>query len=239
MDFLLEINWLAVSQIVLIDLLLGGDNAIVIALACRNLPPKLRLKGVVWGTLGAIGIRIVLITFAVSLLQLPFVKMAGGALLFWIGVKLLALDDSDHDNVRASDRLLIAIRTIIIADLVMSIDNVVAVASAAEQLGGQHQMALVIFGIAISIPIIVWGSRLVMLLMERYPIIILGGAALLGYLAGAIAFSDEWLSRWFGTEWGQITIPHLAMQISIPGLFSAVGVVGIGRWLAHQAKTES
>lgn len=239
MDFLLELNWFAVGQIVLIDLLLGGDNAIVIALACRNLPPRLRMQGILWGTLGAIGIRIALITFAVTLLQIPYLKLTGGVLLFWIGVKLLALDGGEHDNVHASDRLLIAIRTIIVADLVMSIDNVVAVASAAEQLGGKHQLALVTFGIAISIPIIVWGSRLVMLLMDRYKIIVIGGAALLGYLAGSIAFSDMAWSDGLKPDWGTLDITLMSTQISLPGLLAAAGVVGLGHWRARRGNRKS
>ena len=146
MDFLLELNWIAVGQIILIDLLLGGDNAIVIALACRNLPDNLRFKGILWGTFGAIAIRIALIAFAVTLLQVPYLKLVGGLLLLWIGIKLLADSDGSHGDVPASDRLLSAIKTIVVADLVMSIDNVIAVAGAAEQAGGENQLALVVFG---------------------------------------------------------------------------------------------
>jgi len=184
--FLSELNWLAVGQIILIDILLGGDNAIVIALACRNLPAKMRMKGILWGTFGAIGIRIVLIAFAVTLLEMPYIKLIGGVLLFWIGTKLLT-DNDDHGEVSGSDKLFTAIKTIIIADLVMSIDNVIAIASAAEQ-AGEHQLLLVVFGIFVSIPIIVWGSTLVLRLMQSFPLIITLGAALLGYLAGGMIF---------------------------------------------------
>jgi YjbE family integral membrane protein len=132
-EFFQNLNWIVVGQIILIDILLGGDNAIVIALACRHLPEKTRFKGILWGTVGAIAIRIVLIAFAVTLLDLPFLKIIGGLLLLWIGAKLLVEEDEAHDHISGSDRLISAIKTIIIADLVMSVDNVIAVASAAEQ----------------------------------------------------------------------------------------------------------
>ncbi len=128
--------WVAVGQIILIDILLGGDNAVVIALACRNLPPKQRAAGILWGTAGAIGLRVVLILFALVLLSVPYLKIVGGALLLWIGVKLLLPHDDGHGEINASDRLWGAVRTIIVADLVMSPDNVIAIAGAAESAGG-------------------------------------------------------------------------------------------------------
>lgn len=231
MHFLLELNWLAVGQIILIDLLLGGDNAVVIALACRNLPPKVRMRGILWGTFGAVGIRLVFVAFAVTLLQVAWLKLAGGLLLFWIGIKLLAMDDDAHDDVHASERLLVAIRTIVVADLVMSIDNVVAVASAAEQFGGEHQLALVGFGIAVSIPIVIWGSRAVMTLMERYPVIVTAGSALLGYLAGDMAFSDRGVAAWLGE--GRI-FTGFAAPVSLPGIVAAFAVVIIGKWMSKR-----
>ena len=136
MDFLGQLNWLAVGQIILIDILLGGDNASVIALACRNLPPELRIRGILWGTVGAIAMRIVLIIFAVALLQVPYLKFLGGLFLLWIGLKLLSENEGNRAEIQASDRLLIAIKTIVVADLVVSIDNVIAVASSAEQADG-------------------------------------------------------------------------------------------------------
>jgi YjbE family integral membrane protein len=236
MDFLLELNWLAVGQIILIDILLGGDNAIVIALACRNLSPSMRTKGILWGTFGAVAIRVVLIAFAVTLLQAPYLKMVGGVLLFWIGIKLLADNGDSHDEIHASDRLLTAIKTIVVADLVMSIDNVIAVASTAEQAGGEHQLALVIFGIAVSIPIIVWGSTLVLKLMERFPIIITLGAALLGYLAGGMIFTDVAFAPWLKVNlpYQEFAIPGFGGSVSIPGLIGAAGVVVVGLWLAKK-----
>lgn len=193
-EFLTAHFWVAVGQIILIDILLGGDNAVVIALACRQLPESQRLKGVIWGTVGAILLRVALIAFAITLLQVPFLKIAGAALLIWIGVKLITPHDEDaHGNIQASDKLWSAVKTVIVADLVMSIDNVIAIAGAAQNAGEQHQMALVIFGLVVSIPIIVWGSQIVLKLMDRFPVIILLGGMLLGWIAGSMFQTDPML----------------------------------------------
>ena len=183
--------WIAVGQIIMIDILLGGDNAVVIALACRKLPPPQRVKGILWGTAGAIILRVVLIFFALQLLAIPFLKLAGAILLVWIGVKLLLPEEGDgHGSIEDSERLWGAVKTVIVADLVMSVDNVIAIAGAAENAGTDHTMPLVIFGLLVSIPIIVWGSQLVLGLMDRFPMIITLGAMLLGWIAGSMAFSD-------------------------------------------------
>lgn len=237
MDLLLSINWFAVGQIILIDLLLGGDNAIVIALACRNLPPKMRTRGILFGTFGAIAIRVVLIAFAVALLQVSYLKIVGGVLLFWIGIKLLADDDEGHADIHGSDRLLSAVKTIVVADLVMSIDNVIAVASAAEHAGGENQMLLVVFGILVSIPIIIWGSTIVLKLMERFPVIVKLGAGLLGYLAGAMVVSDVAIAPWLAANLPpmDLFIPGTDLHFSVPGLAGAVAVVLIG---SHRMKRQ-
>ena len=183
--------WIAVGQIIMIDILLGGDNAVVIALACRKLPPAQRRLGILWGTAGAIGLRVILIVFALTLLTIPYLKLVGAALLLWIGVKLLAPDDEDdHGNIQSSDKLWAAVKTVIVADLVMSVDNVIAIAGAAEGAGGDHKIPLVIFGLLVSIPIIVWGSQLVIKLMDRFPAIITAGGMLLGWIAGTMAVTD-------------------------------------------------
>ena len=181
--------WIAVGQIIMIDILLGGDNAVVIALACRKLPPAQRTQGIIWGTAGAIVLRVILIAFAMTLLALPFLKFVGALLLVWIGVKLLAPDEDGHGDVQGSDKLFAAIKTIIVADLVMSVDNVIAIAGAAQN-AGEHQFLLVVLGLLISIPIIVWGSQLVIKLMERFPMIITAGGMLLGWIAGGMLVSD-------------------------------------------------
>jgi YjbE family integral membrane protein len=179
--------WIAVLQIILIDILLGGDNAVVIALACRRLPESQRNKGILWGVFGAIALRLVLIFFALQLLLIPYLKVAGALLLLWIGIKLLQPEDTEaHASIDAPQHLFGAVKTIVIADAVMSIDNVVAVAAAAK-----GDITLVAFGIAVSIPIIVWGSKLVLLLMDRFPIIITIGGGLLGWIAGGMLVSDK------------------------------------------------
>ncbi len=135
-----EIHWVAVLQIILIDILLGGDNAVVIALACRSLDPHLRVKGIIYGAGGAILLRVILIAFAVSVMNIPFLKFCGGLLLLWIGIKLIAPADEGEHEIHASKRLWGAVKTIIVADLIMSIDNVIAIAGAAEQAPGHHQI---------------------------------------------------------------------------------------------------
>ena len=142
-DLLVNLHWGAVGQIIMIDILLGGDNAVVIAMACRNLPHEQRAKGIFWGTAGAIALRVVLITFAVMLLDLPFLKAAGGLLLLWIGVKLLIPEFDSHEKIEGSSKLLGAIKTIIVADFVMSFDNVIAIAGAAQQAHEAHQTLLI------------------------------------------------------------------------------------------------
>ena len=181
--------WLAVGQIILIDILLGGDNAIVIALACRGLPEHQRRQGIFWGTMGAIVIRVGLIGVALTLLGIPFLKLVGAALLLWIGVKLLIQEDENHE-VDASEKLWGAIKTIVLADLVMSVDNVIGVTAAAEAGGGDHKMALVVFGLLVSIPIVVWGSTFVIRLMDRFPWVITLGAMVMGWIAGTMAVTD-------------------------------------------------
>jgi YjbE family integral membrane protein len=179
--------WVAVVQIIVIDILLAGDNAVVIALACRNLPPHLQKKGIFWGVAGAIGLRVALTAFAASLLTLPWLKIAGAVALLWIGIKLL-LPEDEHGGgheIEGSATLGGAVRTVIIADFVMSLDNVIGVAGAAK-----GNMALLIFGLLVSIPLVVVGSKLILRLIERFPLVIVAGGALLGWIAGELIASD-------------------------------------------------
>jgi YjbE family integral membrane protein len=196
LEFFTTLHWPAVFQIVVIDILLGGDNAVVIALACRELPASQRMRGVIWGTGGAIVLRVALIAFAVVLLDVPLLKFAGGLLLLWIGVRLVAPSQEAHSNIKPADKLISAIKTIIVADAVMSLDNVIAIAGAAEQADPQHRLALVIFGLIVSIPLIVWGSQLVLKLLDRFPIVVTLGAALLGWIAGGLIINDPAGDRW-------------------------------------------
>jgi len=236
-EFFQHLNWVIVGQIILIDILLGGDNAIVIALACRHLPPHLRMKGIVGGTIGAIVIRIVLIVFAVTLLALPYLKIMGGLMLLWIGIKLLLTQDENVDDIDGGDRLLSAIKTVIVADLVMSIDNVIAVASAAEQANAGHKTILVVFGIMVSIPVVVWGSSMILRIMDRVPAVVTMGAALLGYLGGAMISTDAaiqlrieaWLPR------DLLNFQQLGMHLSLFGTAGALIVV-LSAWWINQRR---
>jgi YjbE family integral membrane protein len=196
MDIFSPEFWVAVLQIIAIDIVLGGDNAIVIALACRRLPKEQRNRGIFWGVFGAIALRVVLISFALTLLAIPFLKIIGALLLVWIGIKLLQPEpENSKHEIDASTTLLGAIKTIIIADVVMSLDNVIAIAGAAKD-----SVGLVIFGLIVSVPIIVWGSKLIMQLMDRFPIIIIIGAALLGWIAGDMAITDVAINEWVSTN---------------------------------------
>ena len=224
--------WVALGQIIIIDILLGGDNAVVIALACRKLPPAQRRKGIIWGTAGAIVLRVILIAFAMTLLNLPFLKFVGAILLVWIGVKLLAPDEEGHGDIQGSDKLLAAIKTIIVADLVMSVDNVIAIAGAAQN-AGEHQMLLVVLGLLISIPIIVWGSQLVIKLMERYPAIITAGGMLLGWIAGGMLVTDPAFANPDKWMW----VPKLPQTDTLRYAASVAGallVLVIGKWMASR-----
>jgi YjbE family integral membrane protein len=226
-EFLTAHFWLSVGQIIMIDILLGGDNAVVIALACRQLPKNLRLKGILWGTAGAIVLRVVLIAFAVTLLAVPYLKLVGAALLLWIGIKLLAPDEEGHSNIQGSDKLWAAVKTVIIADLVMSIDNVIAFAGVATSAGGEHQMPLVIFGLLVSIPIIIWGSQLVLKLMDRFPLIITVGGMLLGWIAGTMAQTDPALRDW---------MPQTSLWGYGLGAAGALAVLVVGAGLKKRAQ---
>ena len=218
--------WVAVGQIIMIDIVLGGDNAVVIALACRKLPPAQRTKGILWGTAGAIILRVVLIFFALTLLAIPFLKLVGAALLVWIGVKLLVPEDHEaHGNIQASDKLWAAVKTVIVADLVLSLDNVVAIAGAAEQADPSQRTGLIIFGLLVSVPFIVFGSQLILKLLDRFPIIITAGAALLGWIAGGLIVGDV------------IVAPYMPASAAVGYAASAAGavfVVAMARWLSHR-----
>lgn len=187
---------LSLLQIIWIDLLLSGDNAVVIAMACRSLPPQQRKLGIVLGAGTAIVLRILLAIVVTELLGVPFLKIAGGLLLLWIAVKLVVGDDDDHgSNIQASSNLWRAVRTIAIADVVMSLDNVVAIAAAAR-----GHFELFIFGLLLSIPLIMLGSTLIMSLIQRFPLFVWAGAALLGWIAGEMIVSDPAVLQWLSTN---------------------------------------
>ena len=178
-------------QIVWINILLSGDNAVVIALACRGLEGRRRRWGILAGSLAAVGLRILFTFFVVELLRLPYVKIVSGVLLLWIALQLLTQNVHGKD-VRASPSIWGAVRTIAVADAVMSLDNVVAVAAAAK-----NSVPLITFGIVVSVPLIVFGSTLILSLLNRFPLLVVAGAALLGWVAGGMMASDPALARWF------------------------------------------
>lgn len=228
LEFLQTLSWAAVFQIILIDILLGGDNAVVIALACRNLEPKQRMQGILWGTAGAIGLRVVLIAFALTLLTIPFLKIFGAVLLLWVGIKLLIPEDDAHGNVKGGTSIMSAVKTIIVADFVMSLDNVIAIAGAAQNANPEHQIGLVIFGLVISVPIIIWGSTLVLKLIDRFPIVVTFGAGLLGWIAGGMLITDVVIVERFGE-------PSTLVKLGVEVLGAAL-IILAGRWLAARKR---
>ena len=203
---------ISIIQIIAIDIILGGDNAIVIALACKNLPEKKRKLGIFYGALGAIVLRVIMVFFATTLLLIPGLKIVGGLLLIWIGVKLILDNQKNHDiNVKQESNLFAAIKTIIIADFVMSLDNSVAIAAAAN-----GDISLVIFGLLLSVPIIIWGSSLILTLIDRYPIIIYLGSALIGWIGGDMIRSDIFVTSNLNTPaYFDTLIPILFMAFVI------------------------
>ncbi|MHB8493286.1 MAG: TerC family protein [Casimicrobiaceae bacterium] len=218
MDIVTPQFWVAALEIIVINILLSGDNAVVIALACRNLPPKQRRWGIFWGAIGAIVLRIILTFFAVSLLKLPWLKIVGGVALVWIGIKLITQEDDEGVDVKASEQLLAAVWTVIVADVVMSIDNVLGVAAAAK-----GSLLLLVFGLVVSIPLIIAGAQLVMKAIERYPVLIVAGGGLLGFIAGELIIDDTAIGPWVDAKapWLHWAAPILGIAL----------VVGPAKWL--------
>jgi YjbE family integral membrane protein len=217
--------WTALLKIIGVNIVLSGDNAVVIALAARSLPARQQKLAIFWGAGAAIVLRIILTLFAVALLALPWLKLIGSVLLLWIGTKLLVPEEGG-DDIDASDNLFVAIRTILIADLVMSLDNVIAVAAAA----GGHWV-LMIIGLAISIPLVIFGATLLVKVMERWPIVITIGAALIGFVAGEMAWEDIAIATW--------TSPYPASMKYVAAAVCTVFVVVVGQWLARRAQAQS
>jgi len=214
--------WVALLQIIGINIVLSGDNAVVIALAARSLPAHQQRRAVAWGSGAAVVMRIVLTIVAVELLRLPYLKLIGALLLLWIAVQLLLPEhESEDDGGTANSNLAAAIRTILIADLVMSLDNVIAVAAAAKD-----SLTLLVIGLAISIPLVVFASTLLLTLMSRFPIIITIGAALLGWVAGEMAITDPLVKDWVNAQ--AAFLHYLAPALG------AIGVVLVGKWLASR-----
>ena len=224
MDIATPQLWLAALEIIIINILLSGDNAVVIALACRNLPEPQRRWGVIFGALGAILLRVVLTFFAVGLLKLSYLKVIGGLLLFWIGIKLIVEEDeSARHKVQASGRALAAIRTVVVADLVMSTDNVLGVAAAA-----QGSLVLLIFGLLVSVPLVIGGAQLILRVIERFPVLIVAGGGLLGFVAGQLIVEDAAIADWVHSHarWLRWGAPIAGVAL----------VVGPGKWLDRRRR---
>ena len=217
MEFLQSADfWIGLVKIVWINIILSGDNAVVIALAARSLPPHQQKKAVFWGSGTAVVLRILLTVVAAKLLELSFLQIVGGCLLLWIGFQLLSDDEEEEGESKTYGSLMAAVRTILIADLVMSLDNVIAVAAAA-----QGNVVLLVLGLAISIPLVIFGSTLMIKLMERFPIIVLAGAALIGWVGGETIVSDAILHDY--------AVAHPALHYVAAALGAAL-VVGVGKF---------
>jgi len=210
--------WIALAQIIGVNIVLSGDNAVVIALAARGLPAEQQKKAIFWGSGAAVVMRIVLTIVAVELLRLPYLKIVGAALLLWIAIQLLVPED-EHKSDDTGTGMAAAIKTILLADLVMSLDNVIAVAAAAK-----GNTVLLVIGLAISIPLVVFASKLLLTLMERFPIIITFGAALLGWVAGDMAVTDPVDKPW-------VDLNAAFLHWGAPAA-CAIAVIWIGKWLA-------
>jgi YjbE family integral membrane protein len=223
MDLSSAAFWAALGSIILANVVLSGDNAVVIALAARSLPPHQQNKAIFWGSAAAIVMRILLTLLAVEMLKWPWLKIIGGLLLLYIGVSLLNEDDGEGGEAHSTGTMMAAIRTILVADLVMSLDNVLAVAAAAK-----GNTVLLVLGLAISIPLIIFGSTLLLKVMERFPIIITLGAGLLGFLAGEMLLTDPAVAARFGE------IPHDIVNIA--GAVGAVLVVAVGLWMQKRSR---
>ncbi len=222
--------WLGLAKIVWVNILLSGDNAVVIALAARSLQPAQQKQAVVWGSVAAIIMRVVLTIFAVQMLELPWLKLIGAVLLVWVGVQLLE-DEDEGAHIQQSSSPFEAIKTILIADLIMSLDNVLAVAAAADGAPDEAKLPLLVIGLALSIPIVIFGSSVVLKLMERFPVIITLGAMLLGWIAGEMLGAEQKLN-----DYMQVT-PTLHYALAIGGALLVLGLAKLRRFAVAKRKT--
>ena len=214
-------TWVALLEIIGVNIVLSGDNAVVIALACRSLPPRQQRMAIFFGSAGAVVLRVVLTGFAVILLTKPYLKLVGGVLLLWIAVKLLLPEEGDDGDAEGNASMFAAFKTIVIADLVMSLDNVLGVAAVAK-----GDVVLLILGLLISMPLIIYGSTVIMKLMGRFPVLITLGAALLGYVAADMGVSDPIVVPWVEA--------HMPYLHSVAPMLGAILVVLIGKFFARR-----
>ena len=232
-EILQNISLVVIIHIILIDLLLSADNAVVIALACRNLDPARRQQGIIWGTLGAIVLRIALISVALSLLSIPGLRIVGGLLLAWIAMRLLQKPEPDHTRIAGGASLLAAIKTIVVADFLMSLDNVLAIAGAVhvgmKAATSEQQFTMVLIGLVISVPIMILASSVVLKLLDRFPILVLAGVGLLGWIAAGMVVTDILVLDQFGE------IPAL-VKLAVQAI-GAIAVIVVGRsWATKRVR---
>jgi YjbE family integral membrane protein len=226
---------LAILKIIGINIILSGDNAVVIALACRGLPPKQRTIGILLGAGAAVVLRIIFTVLVQYLLGVPWLKLAGGLLLFWIAIKLVMGEEAGEDSVVSGGNLFEAVKIVAIADVVMSLDNVLAIAAAAESAPPDMRLWLIILGLIVSIPLVVAGSTLIMGLLTRFPILVWGGAALLGWVSGELIATEPGLSEWFSLAAQSLGISEKVITRSCEALGAAIVV--IGGWLLTRGQT--
>src|SRR5438876_4274191 len=225
--------WLGLGTIIWVNIILSGDNAVVIALAARSLPGRQQKLAILWGAAAAVVLRIILTIVAVKFLEFPYLMLAGGAALLWIAVQLFIPEEGGDEEVESSSHLLGAIKTILIADLVMSTDNVIAVAAVAKD-----SIVLLVLGLVISIPLVVFGATMLMKIMETYPVIITVGAALIGYVSGEMLVTDPVVVEWFKpnahwmVDFELLTVFGHKFEPSVAGVIGAASVVVVGKWLA-------
>jgi YjbE family integral membrane protein len=223
--------WIALAKIMWINILLSGDNAVVIAMACRGLPPNQRRWGMILGAGVAVLLRVIFTAIVATLMTLPYLKIVGGIALFYIAVKLL-VPDEEHGEIAAGDKLWRAVRIVAVADIIMSLDNVIAIAAAA-----QGNVALLVIGLAVSIPLIIAGAALVMALLDRFPILIWAGAALLGWIVGEVIATDPAIEIPLQARLGVAGAHNVALAASVIG---AILVMAVGAlWRRSRLPVES
>jgi YjbE family integral membrane protein len=225
--------WVAVAKIIWINILLSGDNAVVIALACRGLPARQRLWGMILGAGVAVGLRIVFTGVVASLMLLPYLKIAGGVALFYIAAKLVVPDEPDHSETEAVEHLWRAVRIVAVADIIMSLDNVIAIAAAA---GGNA--ALLVLGLAISIPLIVAGAALIMSLLDRFPVLVWAGAGLLGWIVGEVIATDPVSVAFLTDNFGAETAKKVEYGMAVAGVVLVLVVGALWRRAKRPAASE-
>ena len=225
--------WVALLKIMWINILLSGDNAVVIAMACRGLPYRQRVWGMILGAGVAVLLRIVFTAVVASLMTLPWLKIIGGVALFYIAAKLLVPDDPDDDEVEAVEHLWRAVRIVAVADIIMSLDNVIAIAAAA-----QGNVALLVIGLAVSIPLIVAGAALIMALLDRYPILVWAGAALLGWIVGEVIATDPVIQGFLEPRFGAEGFHYIVLFCALVGAILVLVVGGLWRRSKQAAHAE-